>query len=116
MSSNCGLCRSRSLRMSAMQTSGPKLSNSREIRSLVGSVTRGSMLIDFILDHRNLCRNPARPGVEPAVAFRIRDYLKYMLVASLGKPPYAPSRRKKGDGSGARADGPSAGPRPRLGR
>jgi hypothetical protein len=80
--------------MSAMQTSGPKLSNSREIRSLVGSVTRGSMLIDFILDHRNLCRTPARPGDEPAVAAESATTLKYMVVTSLQKTPFHAFRRE----------------------
>ena len=75
--------------MSAMQTSGPKLSNSREIRSLVGSVTRGSMLIDFILDDQEFnVGTPGRPGDEPRVAAESATTLKYMVVASLQKTPF----------------------------
>jgi hypothetical protein len=69
------------------------------------------MLIDFILDHRNLCRTPARPGDEPAVAAESATTLKYMVVASLQKLLFTPSGAnisgvKKVYGSAANRDGP----------
>src|SRR3979490_2868910 len=59
MSSNSGLCWRRSALISAMQASGPKTSNSREIRSLVNSVTRGNTLID---GHPLFARAPVIAG------------------------------------------------------
>src|SRR5882757_7647586 len=59
MSSNSGLCWRRSALISAMQASGPRSSNSREIRSLVSSVTRGNTLID---GHPLFARAPVIAG------------------------------------------------------
>src|SRR3979411_2526554 len=59
LSSNSGLCWRRSALISAMQASGPRSSNSREVRSLVSSVTRGNTLID---GHPLFARAPVIAG------------------------------------------------------
>jgi hypothetical protein len=69
------------------------------------------MLIDFILDRRNLCQTPARPGDEPAVAAESATTLKYMVLASLQKLLFTPSGAnvsgvKKVYGSAAKVTAP----------